>query len=153
LREQHVNSTAPASSAHSPISAQRRAEDDYWDALDAKAVFYPADGSGELAMSLRIPSAFENAGYQIRQWGRAEFHPVWVLRARNKTAPRFGKRDPQFIQHVLQILRSADVNARKADLVVDRTGDRILVSFLWPLAVRAWRFDEEHGWAPDPFAT
>jgi hypothetical protein len=147
-----VNSTPAISSAHSPVSVQGQQDDFFRDSFDPKDVYFLDDPFDETRMSLRVPSAFESAGYEIRQWGKAQYHPAWILRARNKTAPRFGKRDPRFIQHVLQVLKSAEVNARKSDLVTDRTGERILVSFLWPLGVRSWRFDKKLGWAPDRFA-
>src|SRR5690349_20918811 len=104
-----------------------------FDNEDFKDVFYPSDRTGELAMAVRVPSAFKSAGYKIRQWGKAKYS-WWILHARRQTAPRFHSRhETQFIDHVLHVLRAADVQARKEDLVTHLDGDRIMVSFLWPL--------------------
>ena len=144
-----MNSTPAKTSAHSPVSVQDQENDFFRDSFDPKDVYFVDDPLDETRMSLRVPSSFESVGYQIIQWGKAQYHPSWILRARNRTAPRFGKRDPKFIQHVLQILKSAEVNARKADVTITRNGDAVQVSFLWPLGVRAWRYEEGVGWSPD----
>ena len=133
------------------MAATNTHDDHYWNALDAKDVYFSDDPTCELEMAQKVPAAFENAGYKIRTWGKAETHPVWILSARRKSAPRFAD-TAKFAAHVIEVLKSAGVRARKADVTIDRRGDTIRVWFLWPLAVRAWRFDEEVGWAPDPFA-
>ena len=118
------------------------------DYCDAKDVFYPTFVNAEAAMSAQVPLAFERAGYTIRAWRKGEAHPVWSLRARRKTAPQFDN-NAQFVAHVTEVLKSAGLRARKADLTIDRRGDTIEVSFLWPLGVRRWRFAENKGWEPD----
>jgi hypothetical protein len=134
------------------LSASNNLDDDYWDALDAKDVYFIDDSARELEITQKVPAAFEKAGYEICTWSKASTHPVWILNARRKSAPRFADY-PQFIKHVIDVLRSASVRARRAEVTVGRNGDTIIVSLLWPLGVRAWRFDESSGWEPDPFTT
>jgi hypothetical protein len=126
-------------------------DDHFWDALDAKDVYFTVDQTCELDFAATVPVAFEKAGYKIRTWGKADTHPCWILRARRKSAPRFAD-NAQFAAHVIEVLRSAGVHARKADVTIGRNGDTIQVSFLWPLAVRVWRYDEGVGWSPDYYA-
>ena len=132
---------------HQGVEASITDEDRCW----AKEVAFPLDATGEITMAAEVPLAFERAGYKVQVWGKSASHPCWILRARRKSAPRLTDR-AQLMTHLIEVLRSAGVRARKADLTIDRRGDTILVSFLWPLAVRAWRFDEGLGWEPDPFA-
>lgn len=131
-----------------PLAVADTGDEHFWDALDAKSVYFTSDPTGELEMQQRVPAAFETAGYRVKAWGKADSHPCWILRARRASAPRFAN-GAQLTNHLIEVLRSAGVRARKADLNIDRRGDTILVSFLWPLAVRAWRFDEGLGWEPD----
>jgi hypothetical protein len=119
----------------------------FWDALDAKSVYFTNDPWGELEMQQRLPAAFEAAGYKIESWGRSDTHPCWILRARRRSALRFADK-AQLVTHVIELLRSAGIRARKADVTVDKRGDTILVAFVWPMAGRDWRFDEGLGWAP-----
>jgi len=118
------------------------------DYCDAKDVFYPSFLNEEAAMSAQVPLAFERAGYTIRAWRKADTHPHWSLSARRKTAPKFDN-NTQFVAHVIEILKSAGIRARKADVTIDKRGEAIQVSFLWPLGVRRWRFNEKTGWEPD----
>ena len=102
-------------------------------------------------MAEKVPSAFQTAGYKVRTWAKFASHPVWLFRGLRESAPRFDD-DAQFVKHVINVLASAGVRARKADVTIGRNGDTIHVSFLWPLAVRAWLYNEELGWTPDSFA-
>lgn len=126
-------------------------DDRFWDAMDAKDVFFNDDPTGELEMAQKVPAAFENAGYKVFTLRKAKTHPVWILIARPKSAHQFAE-NARFIAHIIDVFRSVGVRARRADVTVDRRGKTIIVSFLWPLAVRSWLFDEKSGWSPDPFA-
>src|SRR3569833_3140422 len=110
-------------------------EDEFWDSQDAKDVFGIDAPDTESAMATQVPGAFKDAGYKITEWGKAETHPVWVLRARRKSAPRF-KGGVEFVHHVIQVLRSAGVVAGKSDFTADCKGDGILVAFQWPFPHR-----------------
>jgi hypothetical protein len=127
-----VEVTIPTSPNNSAVPALDLEADEWWDWIFVKDLYHLDDPDGEIAMSVQVPLAFENAGYAIRQWAKADYHPVWVLRARRKFAPRFGT-DAEFFQHALQVLEGADVRARKSELTAQRSGDRILVAFIWPL--------------------
>ena len=120
-------------------------EDRCW----AKEVSFPLD---ELTMAAEVPLAFARVGYKVQIWGKTPSHPCWILRARRTSAPRFAD-NAQLVAHVIEVLRSAGVRAGKADVTIENRGDTIQVTFLWPLRVRAWHFDESYGWKPDPHTT
>jgi hypothetical protein len=134
------------------VAAPNTRDNRFFDSLDAKDIYYLNDPTGELEMAEKVPSAFQKAGYKVRTWAKFASHPVWLFRGLRESAPRFAD-DAQFVAHVIEVLKSAGVRARKADVTIDRRGDTIRVWFLWPVAVRAWRYDEELGWAPDPLAS
>src|SRR4051794_38298030 len=113
-----------------PLPASNSYDDHFWDALDAKDVYFTNDPTGELEMEQNVPPAFENAGYRIRTWGKASTHPLWILHAYRRSAPRFAN-NAQLTTHVIEVLRSAGVRARRGEVTVDRRGDTIIVSFLW----------------------
>ena len=95
---------------------------------DFKELFDP---TGPALLFLKMEMAFEAAGYRIRK-AEASPHdpPVTVLRLTRGKAPRFSD-DTQFVQQVRLILESVAIRPRKADLITEQNGDRILVSFLW----------------------
>jgi len=135
---------------HQAYSAPGVPSGDY-DDEDYKDVFYPSHQNVELAMAAQVRTAFERAGYHVWHWAKADTHPVWILRARRKLAPRVGD-NVQFTKHIMSVLKGAGISGRKGDITIDRNGDAILVAFAWPLRVRVWTFDENSGWAPDPLA-
>src|SRR4051812_19448136 len=68
-----------------------------------KDVYFPDDPCGEILLEARIRSAFETAGYRIRQAGKAETHPVFIVHLIRTTAEHIPEHDRLF-QHVRQLL-------------------------------------------------
>lgn len=97
---------------------------------DLKDFYFPDDPTGELVMANHIRFVFKNAGYKVRYAAKDEIHPVWIIRLICDTASPIKDRMLLF-QHVYHLLKNADIKLRKTDLAVLRTGNRILVSFLW----------------------
>src|SRR5690242_20184493 len=92
-----------------------------YDDEDYKDVFYPSHQNPELAMAAQVRTAFEGAGYRVWHWAKADTHPVWILRARRKSAPRF-RDDVQFTKHITNVLKGAGISGRKDDITIDRNG-------------------------------
>ena len=104
--------------------------DDWIDHEFAKDVFYPEDTTGELSMAYRLRSKFEAAGYRIKVVEKpSQYHDVWVIEAIRQSAPHFSN-NAEFLGHVIQILRGAEINVPKANVTAQRTRDRIIVNFL-----------------------
>jgi len=83
------------------------------------------DESG-IAHRLRI--VFTTAGYKIRTIEEVQTHPTWIIKAARISAPKI--RDYKlFLQHIQALLLGAGFRLRRKELVVDQTGDRILVAF------------------------
>lgn len=105
-------------------------DDDYWDSLDARDVFF-ADllpGEPEIAPGLR--SAFEGEGYSVRSVEVARTHPVLILRMNRKCAAQTADHR-SLRRHLRSVLRQAGFRLRRKELTVCQTGDRILVAFQW----------------------
>lgn len=81
-----------------------------------------------IAFGLRC--AFTNAGYRVRKVEEVEAPAVLIIRAVRKDARRTADRR-LFHRYIRDILRRAGFGVKRDELVVDQTGNRVLVSFLW----------------------
>ncbi|MGA2247690.1 MAG: hypothetical protein ABSH48_22115 [Verrucomicrobiota bacterium] len=99
---------------------------------DAKEVAFPDDETGEIFLRIQTNRAFQTAGYRVLRAEKMEFHPVFVVHLKRTTAEHIGDQARLF-RHVRQILNDSRIKLRKAHLMVCRTGDRILVTFLMEL--------------------
>ncbi len=122
-----------------PAPTTPAAESDPWDDADMddlREIAYTDDPTGELALPFQLHSLFRAAGYRVRLAAKASpYHPVWVVKLVRTTAEPIRDKNELF-QTVQRLLQSIKLRFRKADLTVQRTGDRIVVTFLWPPAPR-----------------
>lgn len=85
-------------------------------------------GEAETAYRLRI--TFTSEGYETKTILAAATHPVWVIRAKRKDAPRIVDQRLLF-RHIQKLLRGAGFDLCRDELTIDRKGDFVLVAFLW----------------------
>ncbi|MGA2862963.1 MAG: hypothetical protein ABSF95_00580 [Verrucomicrobiota bacterium] len=117
----------PDSNPH--LSALRQAAVAETDDFDYKDLYFPLPGS-EQAVLPRATTAFQAAGYEIRQGEKAPYHPVYIFKLKRLTAPRFvSQRELQ--DHVREILSGVGLAVPKDPPLAHQTGDRILVTFIW----------------------
>lgn len=87
--------------------------------------------TGPALQFLRVEMAFEAAGYAIRNIEASPHRPpVAIFRMIRRNTPRYNS-DVEFHQHALRILESAGIRIEKADLTTQKTGNQVLVAFLW----------------------
>lgn len=125
-----------------------------WDgAEDYKAVFFPGCLPDESPLATQVRVVFEQAGYLVKRSAKAPTHPVWIVRAKLKTAPSFSDQR-SLRRHIYGLLRKAGLCLQKNDVMVDQPGDRLLVSFLLPELVAEWVSEAfghlPHGFDPIP---
>jgi hypothetical protein len=103
-----------------------------WEAAeldDLKEIYFPDDDDGEIFVRFHTRWACEAAGYRVVRLEKIQYHPVYVVRLVRTTAPRIDD-EALLFQHIRQILDDNGIRPKKSDLMVQRTGDRIHVSFL-----------------------
>jgi len=93
-------------------------------------VYYPDQLPGEAETAYRLRVTFTSEGYATKTILAASTHPVWVIHARRKDAPRIVEHR-LFFRHIQNLLRGAGFNLRGDELTIDRKGDSILVAFQW----------------------
>lgn len=88
--------------------------------------------TGAAGQFQKIQSAFVDAGFSILKAELSPHRPVAVvvLRLDGRAVPRFSH-EPEFRDHILQILNGVPIWFNEADVTIERSGDRILVAFLW----------------------
>jgi len=103
------------------------------DIEDFKDVYWPDVGTApdEPPCAFKLRCAFANASYRVRKVEQAETHPVLIVRAVRTDACRIAA---QWLlwRHIRNILRQAGFDVKRDELIIDQTGDRILVAFRWP---------------------
>jgi len=87
------------------------------------------DPTGDNEMSGRLEFAFRLAGYVVRKVEKAPYHPVWIiyLAGRRSNIP-FD--DGTFRRDVQRLLQTADISVRTKDIMVNRKGRTLLVTFV-----------------------
>jgi hypothetical protein len=82
----------------------------------------------EIAYRLRV--MFTSNGYAPKTVQAAPTHPIWIICAKRKDAPRIAD-NRLFFKHIQKLLRDTGFRLRKDEMTVDQKGDNILVSFIW----------------------
>jgi hypothetical protein len=101
------------------------------DDIDYKEVYFlEPDPFTEQGVLHLARTAFEAAGYDIRQAAKAPYHPVYIFRLRRMTAPRLVQ-DRDLRDHFHQVLSGVGLVLPKDAQLAQRNGDRLLVTFLW----------------------
>jgi hypothetical protein len=101
-----------------------------WDRDDAADVYYPDTQQGENEITCMLRLAFEIHGYVVRDIREAPTHPVMIIHALRRNAPRMS--DPRlFFRHIRGLLREAGIPLRRDELTANQTGDRIMIALLW----------------------
>ena len=104
--------------------------------FDLKEVAFPDLGS-EQEVILLATTGFEQAGYQIRQAAKASpYHPVFIFKLKAPPGPPRFIRQRDFQAHLRQLLSGVGLELPKDAPLVERNGDRILVTFLWQTDTR-----------------
>jgi hypothetical protein len=127
----------------SHLTTAQAIEDEEWEQMDqddAKEVSLPPS---ELGKFLDAQAAFQGAGYRIRAAEIVQTHPFWVFHLTRTTAPRIQDGD-EFLRHVRDILQGVGIYFKDDNAMIQRSGNRILVSFLWPTPARGTR--RERAW-------
>lgn len=127
-------------------------EEDEWDSLCCRDVFF-ADllpGEPEIAPDLR--STFESEGFSIRRVEAPPTHPVLVLHAICKGAVATSDQR-SLLRHLQSVLRRAGFRLRSDELVVGRRGKGLIIAFLWkdsPVDARPTAEELEAQYEPIP---
>ncbi|HEV2435668.1 MAG TPA: hypothetical protein VG077_06680 [Verrucomicrobiae bacterium] len=97
-----------------------------------KDVFFPIFEvmPGETPIAFKLRFIFACGGYRVIKVEEVATHPVVVIRAVRKDARRVADHR-LFFRHIRHILSQAGFRIRQGELIIDQTGDRVLVSFLW----------------------
>jgi hypothetical protein len=82
----------------------------------------------EIAYRLRV--MFTSNGYAPKTIQAAPTHPIWIIRAKRKDAPRIAD-NRLFFKHIQKLLRDTGFRLRKDELNVTQERDSILVTFIW----------------------
>src|SRR5712664_63814 len=97
----------------------------------AREVYHPEDPTGNLLRTARIERIFTEEGFTVRGIEISPHKPpVWVIRLRTRIESNLDKE--QLFHYVRDLLKRIEIPLRKADLLVQRSGTRILVSFVEP---------------------
>jgi len=75
-------------------------------------------------------TAFQAAGYEVREAEKSEYHPVYTFKLTRLTAPRFASLR-ELNLHVWQILCGVGLRVPRNPPLASRYGGRIIVSFIW----------------------
>lgn len=93
-------------------------------------VYYPDLLPDESETAYRLRVTFTSEGYATKTILAAATHPVWVIRARRKDAPRIVDHR-LFFRHIQELLSRAGFFLGRDELTIDRKGDSILIAFQW----------------------
>ncbi len=75
-------------------------------------------------------TAFEVAGFEVREAEKAASHPVYIFKLKRRTAPRYESH--QALQDgVGELLAAMGLPVVKNAALAHQYGDRIMVSYLW----------------------
>lgn len=95
----------------------------------AREVYHPEDSTGNLLRTARIERVFTEEGFTVRGIEISPHRPpVWVIRLRTRVDSNLDKE--QLFLYVRDLLKGIEIPLRKADLLVRRSGPRIIVSFI-----------------------
>lgn len=98
--------------------------------LDYKEVYYPDPGSDE-AVILLAQTAFEEAGYVVKRAEKAIYHPVFAFRMKTPPGPPPFVRQRDLQAQLRQLLSLVGLDLPKDAPLVERNGERLLVTFIW----------------------
>jgi hypothetical protein len=90
---------------------------------------------GELGKFLETQRAFQAAGYRIRRAELVDSHPVWLFHLVPLASDGVLESN-ESLRGLRDILRRAGVYFRDKDVMMQRCGKQIIVSFLWPTPAR-----------------
>ena len=93
-------------------------------------VYYPDLLPDESETAYRLRVAFTSEGYATKTILAASTHPVWVIHAKRKDAPRIVDHR-LFFKHIQNLLRGAGFQLRRDELSVSQDKCGILVAFQW----------------------
>lgn len=103
---------------------------DLFDADDYKSVFHP-DVDSEAGILQLATVAFQANGYEVKAAKASPYHPVYVFKMKAPPGPPRFIRQRDFQAHLRQLLSRVGLELPKDAPLVERNGDRILVTFLW----------------------
>ncbi len=95
-----------------------------------KDVYYPDLASGESPAEFFLRHVLACAGYETKRIETAPTHPVLIIHAFCRSVMQ--STDQRWlIRHFQGLLQRAGFRLRRDELMVARTGPRILITFLW----------------------
>lgn len=101
------------------------------DDIDYKDLYFlEPDPSTQQGVMFLARTAFQAAGYEVRQSEKAPCHPFYIFRLRSWTPPRFAReRDSR--DHFPQLLLGVGLEIPKNAPLLERSGDRLRVVLIW----------------------